>query len=295
MRHVRPGFLSMLTVALAMAGAFVVAGYAGALHPLGDSFSVLRVIAGLVTGILGLAALLLRARLAGALGLMLAGVAAGPILLDYRATAGPGTGPVVTVYSKNLWAPLPDAGPLLDDIAAVAPDIVLLQEVSTDNNVILRQLAGSFPHQHLCPFSRWSGIAILSRWPLSQTACSDERALALARATTPQGELWLGSVHLPWPYPHTMTQHIESALAVLGRVQGPAIVGGDFNMPGWGRPVARIAEASGTQRVGPYLGSFSFGPFSLPIDTILSTGSGIAERRPLLGSDHNGIVARVRP
>lgn len=271
----------------------LVAGTLGALHPAGDSLAVLRPLLAVVVVLAALAALGLGMRRWAAAGLVAALLALGPILAGVAHAPPLRTPPDLTVYSKNLWAGLEDTGPILADIRAADPDLVLLQEISATNRGLLRDLSGAYPHQHLCRFSVWSSIAILSRWPLDEPACSRRRTLALARTQTPWGPVWAGSVHQVWPWPRAQVAFLDRAMPVLARVEGAAVLAGDFNMVPWGASVARIAAATGTRRIGRIFGTYELHGLPLPIDHVLTSGRGETERRPRLGSDHFGLVARI--
>ena len=117
---------------------------------------------------IGLRAMLALAAFAGL-------VTTAPMFLD-----GP-EGGTLRVYSKNLWYRNPELPALAADIRASGADVVLLQEVSDRNRRILPDLADTFPHQHLCRPSGWSGIAVLSREPLEEALCSFRRGLAAGR------------------------------------------------------------------------------------------------------------------
>ena len=133
----------------------------------------------------------------------------------------------------------------------------------------------------------------MSRWPLSQGYCSPHRTVAAARVAHPDGPLWAVSVHLVWPYPHEQAEMLDRALPFLQGIEGRAVVAGDFNMVPWGQSVRRIARATGTERVGPLFHTIEVEGFPLAIDHVYSNGRGTVARRPLLGSDHAGLVARL--
>jgi len=74
------------------------------------------------------------------------------------------------------------------------------------------------------------------------------------------------------------------------------LIAGDFNMVPWGSSVRSIAKAAESERIGGYVTTFpAFGGLApLAIDHVLipKGGQGQIETRPLLGSDHLGLVAR---
>jgi len=266
---------------------------AGSLHPLGDSLAVFRF--PIVLAMIPLGALMLVLRLRGALVVVLAGVLLSALVFThYTARNVTPETPDVVVYSKNLLAGVTDIEPVIRDIHAVKADLVLLQEVSIHNRHILEGLSTRFPHQHLCPFSNWSGMAVVSRWPLEGGACSRFRTLATAQVMAPFGSFQAGSVHLLWPYPYNQTRILNETMPMLNAMKGsPVVLGGDFNMVPWSHTMRRIAGATGAVEVGPVWNTISLKGLPLPIDHVLSSGTGRTERRALLGSDHHGLVARI--
>lgn len=266
----------------------VALGFGGALHPAGDSLALLR----LPLGILCLCAVLVvwRGHLRRVL-VLSAGAAMVTTLPPLFAGTGAGD---LTVYSKNLWY-RNDALPALSaDIIASRAEVVMLQEVSQRNDRILAMLADTYPHQHVCRFSGWSGIAVLSREPIAETACSDRRALAAARIDHRAGSFWAVAVHLPWPYPYDNAQAADAAAVILSRLDGPVVMAGDFNIFPWASSVQRLQTASGTRTVGPVRPTYSLRGVPLLLDHVHAPGGGQVEYRALLGSDHRGVLATVR-
>jgi endonuclease/exonuclease/phosphatase (EEP) superfamily protein YafD len=200
------------------------------------------------------------------------------------------------VYQKNLMFRSPDLAAVVADIRASGADIVTLQEVSARNLPILDMLSDDFPSQHLCAYRGVGGPAVLSRWPLAETPplCAGSGGMAALRLITPEGPLWAVSVHLHWPWPYRQPGQVADMLPVLLGLDGPIIVGGDFNMVPWGDSVRRIAEATRARRAGATVTTLSIqgGLLPLPIDHVLLPAgwTGRQEPRPELGSDHRGIV-----
>lgn len=198
------------------------------------------------------------------------------------------------LYSKNILASNTQMSRLAEDIIEAAPDVVMLQEVSTANDGLLRKLRARFPHQHLCRFSGWSGIAVLSRHPFSgPPKCSDWRAVAAAPIMIGGQEVWIVSLHIHWPWPFQSAEAEVAAAGVLTSLQGPTVIAGDFNMLPWTQRVQRIARMTGTRLAGPARFTFSRRNIPLPIDLVLAPGGGQVRMRPLIGSDHAGVVADI--
>lgn len=276
--------------------AAVFLGYLGAWHPAGDSFAVFRVpLACLALVLLCLVRAPRWLRLAG-------GVLVGLALIGWAWLMVP---PAVqeapfTLYQKNLLYLPADRAPLIEDILNADPDFVTLQEVSRANRPVMQALKNVLPSQHYCPFAAVGGVAVLSRYaivPGSET-CVPGGGMAAMQVQTGQGPVWIVALHLQWPWPHPQAAHVDQLLPSLRAMQGPKLIAGDFNTVAWSHTIARIEAATGTARVAPLALTFTLPhiPMRIGIDHILAYagGPGRMERRPLLGSDHNGLLAWVR-
>ncbi len=289
------GGLSLLTLLTLVLLGF---SFCGAWMPLGDTLAV---------GRLHLAALLvlaapflfkLRARRLALIALVLAVLASGQIVAGFSA-ADAVAGGRYTLYQKNLLGRAWPRYPLSDEIIASNADFVTLQEVSDHNLRFMDKLFQSYPSKKVCDFRDVGGVAVMSRFPMvpGSAQCGDHDGLALMQVLLPHGEaIWIASLHLHWPFPYGQAEQVERVVARLKLLEGPVLLGGDFNMVPWGSSVARIARAARANRLGPYRPSFpAFGPLLLlPIDHIMlpDGASGNTEIRPAHGSDHLGILAR---
>ncbi|MFO6464756.1 endonuclease/exonuclease/phosphatase family protein [Jannaschia sp. KMU-145] len=240
--------------------------------------------------------------------LCLLGLAAGPwpLRLAFGAVALAGAATILAhlmtqapggdlrIYSKNVWFLNEEIDALAADILAAEVDAVFLQEVSADQAGLPEALAAAFPHQHRCQPSRWSGIVVASKYPFDGTPrCSEARGVAAAPIRIGGQRIWLAAIHLPWPWPHDSAANDAAALDLLGSLDGPVVLGGDFNIFPWTGRVARIADLTDTRVAGPMRATFSLLGLPLPIDIVLAPGGGSVAARPWLGSDHRGIVADV--
>ena len=197
---------------------------------------------------------------------------------------------------------------MAEDILASRADFVTLQELHQRNRPILGTLRDTYPHQHFCPFAAVGGIAVLSRYPgiPGQTVCAEGAGLAAMQVATPDGPLWVVSLHLHWPYPYRQAIQVADLLPLLEGLEGPVVLGGDFNMVAWSHAVRAIASATRTENAGHVGGTFALSHTvggenilarmpRLPIDHVLipeDAARQSVERRPRLGSDHHGIKAR---
>lgn len=277
----------VLLLGIALAGS-----YGGVLHPLGDSLAVFRI------GIAGVFALwviwtpwsaLVRWPLAAL------GIAAMAGVLSWK-MPGEATPGAVTVYQKNLSFRRSGDEMLVADIIARRAEIVTLQEVTDRTAAVLDGLAESHPGQHRCPFAGVGGPAIASAWPVVEGSriCPAPGGMAAMQVEAPDGiRVWVVSLHLHWPWPHGQAGQRDRLLPVLAALEGPIVLGGDFNMVPWSQTFAWVAEAVEGARVRPVAATLRARGVPLPIDHVLAPGGGTAEVLPTLGSDHNGLLARV--
>lgn len=300
MRRVLTGLLILSTLTL-------LASFAGRLHAAGDTLAVIRPLLVLVVGVLAGIALVFGPRLPGAGGLILA-VAGGVGMVPHGpASELPDGARHYSAYQKNLLWNLPDKARVARDIGETEPDFVMLQELHQLNRPILDMLRRDYPHQQFCPFATVGGTAVLSRWPPTEEkpVCDDGYGLAAMQVATPDGPTWIVSLHLHWPFPYGQRAQLDTLLPVLERLDGPIIVGGDFNMVPWAFSVAAVKRATRTTDAGYAGGTFAFSYRRegrnlletlppIPIDHILVPQNGMRgslTRRDRLGSDHHGLVA----
>ena len=279
------------------AGVGALAGsFAGALHPVGDSLAVFRV--PVAMGVVALSVLL---SLSGhrRSGLIFLSVAATLVIPAAMAGLAPSATPVagVVLYQKNLLYRIQDPALVIADIRITDPDVLTLQEVSGRGQMVLEQVRDRLPSQIQCDSMRVGDVAIASRWPMvpGTAQCPPAPGLAVMQVEGPQGPLWLVALHLRWPFPDGQAAQLRDILPFLETLEGPVLLGGDFNMVPWSHGLRQIARVTGSRKVGAAPSTFPrFHPWvRLPIDHVFAPGQGATELRPLLGSDHYGLVARI--
>ena len=290
-------FLSMFGLGL---------GFAGRFHGIGDSFAVLRPVFVVLLVVLSGIAVLGQPRVLGMLGICLAGVGALSITTPSPAVLVPDDAKHYSAYQKNLLFRLADTRPVAQDILQSEADFVMLQEVHRGNRSVLATLGDAFPFQHFCPFTSVGGTAVLSRWPIVTKAdCDTNGGVTAIQVETPDGLLWVLSLHLHWAFPFGQAGQVSEIVPILEGFEGPILIGGDFNMVPWSHSVASLARASETKLFDFAGGTFAFtyhqdgqnfaSPLPrLPIDHVLIPKNGALiklERRPRLGSDHHGVLA----
>ncbi len=288
-------FVLLLTL-LGMGVVFgLVGGGLGAVHPVGDSLAVFRayltglalVIAGLLWG-LGAGRMAVIIGGVGALAGVTLAIAFWPVASNEGA---------FRLYQKNMLFRNADPVALADDIVARVPDFVTLQEVSGANLGVLDVLRPEFPAQNMCEWGSVGGVAVASRWPMiaGSAFCSDAGGLGGMQVDTPEGPVWVVSVHLHWPWPLQQEQHVAKMIPDLQALTGKVVLGGDFNMVPWSFRLDQIEGATGTERLGPAFTTLIKANRGLRvvIDHVLVTGGrGRVTQLPRLGSDHFGLLAR---
>ncbi|MGB0798230.1 MAG: endonuclease/exonuclease/phosphatase family protein [Planktomarina sp.] len=274
----------------AVAVSLVILGsYLGALIPLGDSLAVIRI----PVALLGCIYLFTLRRFPWTgLTVVLAIFALASTLIDRTRDTGPAGAYVL--YQKNLWYQNQELPAVVADIRAQNADFVTIQEVSSHNQIILEMLKDDYPYQHFCPLRTWTGTAVLSRHPLTQATpqCSQWRAFSAAQFDTSDGPVWVISLHLFWPYPKSQSAQLGRILPRLTEINGPIMLGGDFNMLPGTRVEGAVSNAINATPLRPVFPTLYVGDIPVSIDQIMAK-CGVVQRRPKLGSDHHGLVANV--
>lgn len=271
--------------------ALFLASYGGALHPAFDALTVVRVPLAACLLLLVLHPRVRRWSMAGPI--ILSGIFLGQHALAPLLRWAP-SGSQLTIYQNNLWygnrAHLTHAETIRDK----APDLVTFQEVSTRNSALLDLLRDDYPYQHLCRFSGWSGIAILSSLPVTDAApvCSTSRGFAALEVQTEVGPRWVVSTHLPWPWPYAQEARSDMMRRELSGIGDILAISGDFNAMPWSRPVSVSKRDHGLRYIGPGRATYWLRGLPLPLDHVLAKG-GRVERLDPIGSDHTALLAHI--
>jgi endonuclease/exonuclease/phosphatase (EEP) superfamily protein YafD len=116
--------------------------------------------------------------------------------------------------------------------------------------------------------------------------------------TPDNGPVWAVSIHLKWPFPYEQSEQSRVIAHHLQSLDGPVLIGGDFNMVPWGASVRLIGDAAGNVNFGTAENTHILGGRALPlsIDNLLfpKGTKGTVEPRPYMGSDHLGKLARFQ-
>jgi vancomycin resistance protein VanJ len=159
----------------------------------------------------------------------------------------------LTVMTYNTLAWQREGHDLEQSILSASPDIVGLQEIGPRAAKYLSEaLVMRYPYHYITESADSSGAAVLSRYPLHDAVAfrASEKGHWWQRMVveTPAGPISYFNIHTKIPYirkthrrkwlPQIPLQfladrrngEIKQLLALLEKVDGPVIVGGDFNM-----------------------------------------------------------------
>jgi endonuclease/exonuclease/phosphatase (EEP) superfamily protein YafD len=215
--------------------------------------------------------------------------------------------PRLRVVEYNVFHDNPRSAEAARHIAALAPDVVVLLEITPAQlQVFTAALPGWY---HVArPREDAFGIAVFTREPPSTT-----RMLELGPPWMPSIEVTLelagqtvavAAVHPPPPvsaaHSETRNELLRAVSSWAAAHQGPALVVGDLNATPWSvamREILASGPLRSTQRFGVQGTWPSFlGPLSLPIDHVLYTTPLYPVARtiePAFGSDHRMLYAEL--
>ncbi len=225
-------------------------------------------------------------------------------------------GETLTVMSVNLLMVNHNTAPIIQEIKAARPDILLLQEYTKHWHEALQlEIGADFPHVSYVTREDSFGAAVYSRRPFVERP---NRHVPLGEATEPQiritiefngSKVALYNVHLlpPWGLAYTIEHRSQFAdlLDILAADPLPVIVGGDFNFTENSANAAALSKVGladahsvggwGRGTTWPVSSFFRWIP-SIRLDHIyLGNGLTCAECRTGTGtgSDHRPVVAKI--
>ena len=265
--------------------ALLAMSWVGRLHPVGDSLAVARPLLTILAVAYGvfLKRWVMRGPVLALAAVSLVSIAA-PALRS-------GAGGAHIVYQKNLLYWNDQVEDVVADIIDSKADILMLQEVAPwHQKTFEHSLRDVFPTWHVC-----GAVIIASKLPglIGTDKCLGWDRSGAVQVQTRNGPAWIISLHLLWPWPKNQPLQVESLVPMIEGLEGPTIIGGDFNMVPWSDTIARLENASNTRLIGPIRPTFWIGPYPLVIDQILAPNGGRRELRPRFGSDHYGLVGYI--
>lgn len=141
----------------------------------------------------------------------------------------------IVVYSHNVRWQTGDPLAIGRAIGETDPDVIVLQEVSSVFRDALSQVGvfDAYPYRASEILGEPTGVAVWSRWPMSETSLSyvARRPLLEAVIEGPTGPFRVRGVHLASPISEMNVRDWIEGLGDLEAypISGPTIMAGDFN------------------------------------------------------------------
>lgn len=228
------------------------------------------------------------------------------------------TPPDLKVMSFNVWGGNWRQDLIQDQIATEKPDILILEEVFSDNLRLLTSLGKTYPHQHHCSGVFHCNMAILSRFPIARkivipaenpTKPTSGPLLRADISISPLKEpVSIIAAHMTWPTQVKRQARQRQALVDLlaATPSRYLLLSGDFNLTPWSYTFRALEKRLGLQRHSQAMATWPTPlvfnheispPAILPIDHIF-TRPGLAltaiKRGTFAGSDHYPVFSSYR-
>jgi len=290
-------------------------GFLGAHGSKFDAFSHFRTYLSLLLAALAIAALLLRAWLAGIVALCLAVAAFATTIASLNLPfSGPprlklisadDTEPVYRLLQINLRFDNPTPEKVLSLIGRVEPDVVTMDEVSPMWAEKLKLIKTAYPQQVICPTKiSIGGAAIISRRPFAGEhpwTCDDWGAFATARVDFGGRVAEIADIHLSWPWPGDQHWELGRLASVLKGLDDTTLLSGDYNAVRWSATVYKVASEGNFKLVPPAGATWLYRrlpvwlrPYlGIEIDHIMAKGNLVIHSSRILpdvGSDHAPVL-----
>lgn len=221
------------------------------------------------------------------------------------------SGTRITLVQSNIKLGAGDVDAVADIVRESDADLVTLNEVTpaAAERIERSALATLMPHRYVEPGTGGVGAAILSRFPLSDTALLDGYALNSLRATVALpgvGDTVVYGLHPIPPYPYDSSRWVREMGMVRAELHGQrgarVLAGGDFNAT-WDhrqfRDLLRDGFSDATETAGgrwlpTYPADEWFGPL-IGIDHVIARGLRATDVHTVdvAGSDHRALVATL--
>ncbi|MGI0116118.1 endonuclease/exonuclease/phosphatase family protein [Zooshikella sp. RANM57] len=215
----------------------------------------------------------------------------------------------IVIYHANVLSSNTQYQQLVQQLSDYQPDIVILQEITEAWLQGIKEGLADYPYQLTKPEAGNFGIALFSRFPLTnrQTIQLSNTGLPsiFASAQTPQGELAVFTTH-PLPpvsvsYSLLRDFQLEATAKFLQSVAAPYVLVGDLNTTPWSPAFTRLMKRANLKNARQGLGILPTWPaplplLQIPIDHVLHSekiqviSMEVADK---IGSDHLPIVTKI--
>ena len=217
--------------------------------------------------------------------------------------ADAGTRPLFTFIGFNLLTFNENGAQIADFLTSSDADILLTME-SDPIYDHMDQMQATFPYVSPC-VERICDVRLFSRVPLDNVRVRSvggmwKNRFVLAEAEIDGVRFTVAAAHLTKPYfDHESAEELAQITQVLGQIDGPILLAGDFNAAAWSDDVARMVRR---RELAPGPGSpatwpVRAGPLGVPIDNVFARGplviTDIQALPDAMGSNHRGLKATV--
>ncbi len=296
------GIVDVVTVGLLVATLF---GFLGRVHWFLDLFSHFRVqYMQLCLPIIGIY-LWKRMNKKGVAMILLAAINYSFVLPLYFGKPEAPTKKPIRAMLMNINAGNGNTEEVLKAIEQAGPDILLLEEVTTQWNQELQVLNETYPYQVEQPRDDCFGIKLFSKLPLSKSEVVEIGQSGvptiLTTLHTSQGEISFIGTH-PLPpignsYSKSRNLQLQALSSVVEKQKHPALLIGDLNTTPWSPHFQTLEKESGLKNS---MKGFGFQPswagnwfIKIPIDHVLHAEEITIHNRmlgPNVGSDHLPVI-----
>ena len=154
-----------------------------------------------------------------------------PLFLPRPRVALAGSEPL-KVMSYNIWSRNNDIQAIAAQIQAEQPDVLLLQELRRDKaQNVVKALEGLYPATDFYfTYEPRFEQGIISRYPLTPLEASYDKGKAQkVLVETPSGPITVWNIHTTSGRWRTRYRQVSNLTRDIAAMEGPLIVGGDFN------------------------------------------------------------------
>lgn len=210
--------------------------------------------------------------------------------------------PDITLHQHNLLFARDGLPEYTRHVLANKPDVITVQEIAGNRDYLVQALSAEYPNLQLCSYKNSLqagsvGVMIRDIGTVIDSGCAEKTELAWITMETETDLVTFASLHLFWPWPRPQAEQLAFLDPTFQKLAQPIVIGGDFNNTPWSHVVTDIAASSRTKVAHGLQPTFSlfWGWPRLRIDHVLIPNGAQADmqRLPKLGSDHNGLHARI--
>ncbi len=214
------------------------------------------------------------------------------------------------VAALNLWYRNTHVDEVARGLGELDADVIVFSEYTPDHQSVLTSsaLAAQYPHRVERNGDRPTGVAVWSRWPLSDNGILDTyHSSHDVTVAGPDGDIRIVAMHMVTPFDDFDGWQSDLAVArTIGRTtDGPTLLIGDLNSSHWHPDFRQVLDAGFVDAHAAMGSGFST---SWPIDRIVPafvrldhalTAGGLVSAGvtdlDVPGSDHRGLLVSVAP